>query len=318
MKAKKTVLWFCSILCMGGAHVASSLTLLPPEVVAKRNATMSYMDGLFENLGHDGALAELYKAVEENIEDTFYVRIVVNRLWPSAYNPTTESDPGILKIMRKVMDAYNNDPPYGAEGAITYLMRKGDASDLERLPNNETNIIIRYSANATLKARVEGINVLSPDFIPSVANTGAQALYVREILQRYWKEQANQNLLKIPDELLAIIVSFDEDGNPVCNVDLAKYGLSMPVITPKPEEEREHGTAPWNNNTVTFPHLGETPPQAVNPPEPVVKRPGQETESPPPEQPTEPSANKTLTWFVVIAIAVIAGITVWKQIKRKR
>ncbi|MCL1921522.1 MAG: hypothetical protein FWG50_10700 [Kiritimatiellaeota bacterium] len=27
-----------------------------------------------------------------------------------------------------------------------------------------------------------------------------------------------------------MVVWFDEDGNPVCNVDLAKYGLAMPEI----------------------------------------------------------------------------------------
>ena len=30
-----------------------------------------------------------------------------------------------------------------------------------------------------------------------------------------------------------MVVSFDADGIPVCSVDLAKYGLSMPVFTPK-------------------------------------------------------------------------------------
>jgi hypothetical protein len=35
---------------------------------------------------------------------------------------------------------------------------------------------------------------------------------------------------KIPTELLTLVVWFDDGGNPVCNVDLAKYGLTMPEL----------------------------------------------------------------------------------------
>ncbi|MCL1921145.1 MAG: hypothetical protein FWG50_08740, partial [Kiritimatiellaeota bacterium] len=31
-------------------------------------------------------------------------------------------------------------------------------------------------------------------------------------------------------ELLTLVVWFDDGGNPVCNVDLAKYGLTMPDL----------------------------------------------------------------------------------------
>jgi homoaconitase/3-isopropylmalate dehydratase large subunit len=71
------------------------------------------------------------------------------------------------------------------------------------------------------------------DFIPSVANTGPQALYVRYLLRKA-REMAERAPFKIPEELIKLTVSFDADGNPVSSVDLAKHGLSMPVITPKP------------------------------------------------------------------------------------
>jgi len=236
--------------------------------------------------------------------------MVIAILMSTSKNPLVEGNADVLRVMRKVVDTYKGNPPDQGSPATAYLIRKGDASDLERL-SDKTSKFQKYSARARLGTRVNGTNVLSCtilnysqstnksledgsyimtdrgryattrinlDFTPSVANTGKQAVYAREILQHYWKregeipdnfrsergefylERANQALSKIPSELLTIVVSFDKDGKPVSNVDLAKYGLSMPVITPKPDEEREHGTPLWYNNTVTFPHLNEPPP----------------------------------------------------------
>ncbi|MCL1922141.1 MAG: hypothetical protein FWG50_13900 [Kiritimatiellaeota bacterium] len=39
-----------------------------------------------------------------------------------------------------------------------------------------------------------------------------------------------EKVSQTPPELLTMVVWFDAGGNPVCNVDLAKYGLAMPEI----------------------------------------------------------------------------------------
>ena len=141
----------------------------------------------------------------------------------------------------------------GARAAKNFLSYKGDAKDM--------NLMSRSDDKKRLATRAAGTNVVEwfdrvghpPKdnyfhFIPSVTNTGPQALYAREILHRYWemlpeevlkREDTHRGIThrllyrdgsKIPAELLTLVVWFDEDGNPVCNVDLAKYGLTMPEI----------------------------------------------------------------------------------------
>ena len=340
----KTQNSFFTILCLYVTCVnLSADSFEEPEATARREAIESHLDRIYETSGSD-VLPELYKVLEENIEDGLFVGKLVGRLCGIAYNPTIEGDSEVLKIMRRVIDVYNDAPPYAYEtsGAREYLKRKGDASDLARLPND-----------AVLKARVGGINVMSGDtifnfrgsdgqsmsniyidFIPSVINVGTQALYVHEILKRYWEilgnipnefppterhtylERSKQAFLEMPEELLAIVVSFDADGTPVCNVDLTKYGLSMPIITPKPEKEQYRATAPWYNNTVVFPHETEnaqppatdaTAPAPDSAPE--AKRPDK-TETPPP-----PSPN--LTWLY-LAIGILAIICAWLGFARRK
>ncbi|MCL1921766.1 MAG: hypothetical protein FWG50_11970 [Kiritimatiellaeota bacterium] len=126
---------------------------------------------------------------------------------------------------------------------FAYLAFKGDARDLEVVKRFDSGTL-----GALLERRVAGENVFGYDadklkplgflglpktFFPSVANTGPQAVYVREILYRCWEENG-RDASKIPQELLTMVVSFDAEGVPVCSVDLAKHGLSMPVIEPKP------------------------------------------------------------------------------------
>jgi len=173
-------------------------------------------------------------------------------------------------------------------------------------------------------------------FFPSVANTGPQAVYVREILYRFW-EMAGRDSAKIPKELLTMVISFDEDGNPVCSVDLAKYGLSMPFITPKPDPnilfypQLEYFGSNYHvpygiPYTVIFPHEQEegwTPPPPPTPkavevpppdPAPETKQPNKEKPSAPPEKsPT----NKTFLWLAIFALAVFGGIVAWRKAKRK-
>ena len=40
--------------------------------------------------------------------------------------------------------------------------------------------------------------------------------------------------------------------------------------------------------------------------------------TPPPEKPTEQPVGKAILWLAIVALAVIVGMVVWKQIKRKR
>jgi len=237
-------------------------------------------------------------------------------------------------------------PDAGRRCIFSYLAIKGDERDLEvikRLPNNDLGRL--------LEMRVAGKNVVgdSPSciqFIPAVANTGPQAVYVRELLYRYW-EMAGRDSSKIPQELLTMVVSFNADGNPVCSVDLAKYGLSMPVITPKPDKRifsLAHIEFPWEDPvlTVNFPDLAEsveiTAYMDRNAPDwkglyiHVPKKPpisGIETKATPPVdtlqndtplsgQPQELPKSRTPPWLGILALLAIVGMAVWKQAKRKR
>ena len=155
---------------------------------------------------------------------------------------------------------------------FAYLAFKGDARDLEVVKRFDSGTL-----GALLERRVAGENVFGYDadklkplgflglpktFFPSVANTGPQAVYVREILYRYWEEN-DRDASKIPQELLTMVVSFDANRNPVCSVDLAKYGLSMPAIEPKLSRSmftQWNKGAPYDTPiklTVKFPDLAE-------------------------------------------------------------
>jgi hypothetical protein len=110
---------------------------------------------------------------------------------------------------------------------------------------------------------VEGVNVFESfhsDFgdivnvFPSVVNTGPQGLYVHHILMKAFELSGGDvRDPKIPEELLTMVITFDKDGNPVSSVDLTKLGLSMPVITPKPDK---YYRGEYN---VVFPHETEAP-----------------------------------------------------------
>ena len=75
-------------------------------------------------------------------------------------------------------------------------------------------------------------------FIPSVANTGPQAAYVYEALEQAMSLSKSPRhdsvyaiITNIAPELLTMRVWFDADGNAVCDVDLAKYGISVPGLS---------------------------------------------------------------------------------------
>jgi len=224
--------------------------------------------------------------------------------------PASHGDREVLDLMREVVA---RSPVPGR--AIEYLAKKGDESDIERLENvREIRVVQTPLAHVNILYRVEHLRErLSANvyrgvtFAPSIANTGPQAIYVREILRkaRVQKAALKDEIISrrkvveeerdvkwmqimsaynsgeitleelhafrekweqattpfdeeldalgremIPPELLAMVVSFDEDGNPVCSVDLAEYGLSMPVIEPKPHQH----DLPSTQYAVTFPH----------------------------------------------------------------
>ena len=141
-----------------------------------------------------------------------------------------------------------------------YLVLKGNERDID-------SVTVRRDI---LAARVAGTNVVNNPYfsglthspsvhlfsvVPSVTNTGPQALYVEAIFRQYWEQleiddgaeswgHPFRDPSKIPAELLTMVVWFDGDDNPVCNVDLSKYGLTMPELdvpnkpagkTPPPE-----------------------------------------------------------------------------------
>ena len=154
---------------------------------------------------------------------------------------------------------------------FTYLAVKGDRRDIELVDQYDSD-----GLGALLRARVVGTNVFEYDasslselgainkswFFPSVANTGPQAVYVREILYRYWEEHG-RDVSKMPQELLTMTVSFGEDGKPVSSADLSRYGLTMPVIVPQEAyiseirrlyQEKSNGASkmPQELTTMTF------------------------------------------------------------------
>ncbi|MCL2103749.1 MAG: hypothetical protein FWH21_01625 [Kiritimatiellaeota bacterium] len=108
-----------------------------------------------------------------------------------------------------------------------------------------TNLVDYYEA---APQRPAGFRI-----VPSVTNNGPQGRYVFEVLSQYLKaleieyREGDRNrpfrdASKIPAELLTMVVSFDAGGNPVCNVDLAKYGLTMPVLDVPVKPQAEGGT----------------------------------------------------------------------------
>jgi len=196
-------------------------------------------------------------------------------------NPEAKGEEVALEWTRKILAIHGGMPSTVNPSARTrdtgldiltikglhYLMLKGDARDIPLL-NQYTNA----PWGRILEMRVAGTNVIDipkmgrfslPWFFPSVTNTGPQALYVGEILYRYW-EGVEFDTAKIPQELLTMVVSFDKDGNPVSSVDLAKFGLSMPTITPNPKKhinwDRPPDPSMWQYNTytVTFPDLAKS------------------------------------------------------------
>jgi len=210
--------------------------------------TTQYLQGSYFGYTHFPAI---FKRLEADIEDFGKASSAVDIFARvDCFNLASEGDKEALEWTRKYLERYLPVAAGGVNGdAVEYLAVKGDGRDVEILSRHPNGALAQL-----LKTRVAGMNIFDmdsssgfglPRFIPSVANTGPQAIYAREILYRYW-EEAGRDSSKIPPELLAMAVSFDGDGNPVCSVDLAKYGLSVPVITPRPHREKFNW---WNDGS---------------------------------------------------------------------
>ena len=87
-------------------------------------------------------------------------------------------------------------------------------------------------------------------FLPSVVNTGPQAAYVYEAFGRAIfkelrsaKDGYETNMVKyIPPEMLTMRVWFDKEGKAVTDVDISKFGISVPglaFVTNAPPNVRE-------------------------------------------------------------------------------
>ena len=192
------------------------------------------------------SIEELCKILEEKFDDPGAVDFIMGRFcFLDGRDLTSYGNQEALGWARKVVSS--GDKRFNMHPAREYLMRKGGAGDLD--------IIGSSGFGSVLAKRVAGVNVINyhpfltfhePHWlgcIPSVTNTGPQGGYVADILRQYWENmEAETRVLgdgiprpfkdksKIPHELQTLVVWFDDDGNPVCNVDLAKHGLTMPEI----------------------------------------------------------------------------------------
>jgi len=193
--------------------------------------------------------------------------------------------PDMMRLTREFLAAKSENPHWqSAAYCLLYLSQKGDASDLPLLEKYaELPSKLDFAKNAgleslrILKARASGTNVLNlsktrlycwstnePPFLPSVANTGPQAVYVYDLLKQALAKYGDAT--NLPPELVTMVVSFDADGKPVCSVDPAKYGLVMPDFPPPPpaftnEPALTEPQTPTNNvpEKTDAPHIAETP-----------------------------------------------------------
>ena len=167
-----------------------------------------------------------------------------------------------------------------------------------------------------------------------------------DIWEKEWEERMMKEIQPLNEEYISLnakmsdlkkmMLTFDEDGNPVCNVDLAKYGLSMPILTPKPLDP--WAPFPYDQYTVIFPHETEnTNAPSTNATETINQSPSVPPtivqDTPQNEPPADAPLVPPVTPPVVIAsetkqpspwlylglgiLAVVGGIMVWTRTNRK-
>ncbi len=236
-------------------------------------------------------------------------------------NMCSTGHPDMMRLTRECLAAKIEKPDWqSAAYCLLYLSQKGDADDLpvvEKYAQLASNVdFSRESASESLrvlKARAAGTNVLSfwedrdycwstnePPFLPSVANTGPQAVYVYDLLKQALAKYGDAT--NLPPELVTMVVSFDADGKPVCSVDPAKYGLVMPDFPPPPpafanEPAMTEPQTPTNNvpEKTEAPHIAETP------------------DVPPPAQ-----KRSIAPLAVAVGAGIFAALLLWRGLRKRR
>jgi hypothetical protein len=218
-----------------------------------------------------------------------------------------------------------------------YLAIKGTRDDIKLLENARTDGSIservRQGLLDVLRERVKG-NFIIPDYghcfagseyviVPSVANTGPQGVYAYHILRKagdigIGKQRTDETglmYLEFPEELVKMVITFDEDGYPVSSVDLAKYGLSMPVIKINP-----HGSGTLDKYVAIFPHETEVSAETTE-----VKAPEVKTTTASKAKRPRPSVNETTSslpanrsWLYIVILTAITLAVGWFLFKRRK
>ena len=303
-----------------GAGVEESGPLDTPE--KRERADKIWTDMFFLGLNEgDLALSVYCELLAEHSDNPKIVDTIMKQFRYIGERSAEAVNQNALDWARKV--AMQEEPRHdGARAAEEFLSYKGDASDL--------GLVSKYRGNERLATRVAGTNIVEwfdsaghpPKdnyfhFIPSVTNTGPQALYVRAILHRYWETLPEvvrkiddtrrfiyRDGSKIPAELLTLVVWFDDDGNPVCNVDLAKYGLTMPEID-LPQNVKDEILRRARSAVETESLTDSAPPPHDTS---TAETPSAPEQSPPPSRP----------WLYVGLLALLcAGVALW-LIRKKR
>jgi len=290
----------------------------------------------FNSLGDDVLFPVYSELLSANMDNPKYVNYILGGfVTKDGSNLASYGNPEALRLTREVVSKGEDIP----EWALLYLTIKGNGDDVKLIEKAKVKIseCDRQEFVDALRERVDGNFIRGRNriprqlqgewgILPSVANTGPQGAYLRHIFEKLWsmREHWGDSMCPtIPEELITMVITFDKDGTPVSNVDLAKYGLSMPVITPKPD--KHHYVSNKYDYTVTFPHETE----ATAPTPPQVTEPVPDIEATPPtdttqedislsEQPQTPPKNKIPLWLGILALLAIVGMAVWKQTKRKR
>jgi len=299
-------------------------------------------DVKFNSLGNDVLLPAYCEVLSANMDSPETVQRIISVFSSlDGHNLASYGNQEALRLTRETVSK--------SEGvsyqALIYLTIKGDGDDIELIEKAQVSdpILKGWKEEMTdaLRKRVERNFVRGGQprslqgelsIIPSVANTGPQGVYAYHILlnagnmAEYLRHsETGFPYLEFPDELLKMVITFDEDGNPVSSVDLAKFGLSMPVITPKPTAHDNISFGEARGLAVTFPHEAKVSAPQVETDEAkpdtagVTGQPVKEEETPPPtEQPEDPPSGRTILWFALALLALLAGsVAAWRKAKRK-
>jgi len=321
-----TALYLCSVAQEEEVRrLIREFSEMPSVPTPERDGLINQLLAGLMPLDPDEAFPVYYQILEEKFDDPNYVTQIMRIfLWADGRNIASYGQQEALDWARKLMRDKKPGQGFEKGAAVDYLLVKGDERDIDLMSNRMWR--------ERLAMRVAGTNLINfwqkpwstgvnwEGCLPSVTNTGPQGVYVQEILRKVWEnleieiERGTEDWdpparfrdsSKIPDELLTMVVWFDKDGNPVCNVDLAKYGLTMPVIEPKPTGS--DSMYYWDKRTVTFPPPSEYPPPKVA---------TTSLSSADDTQPVDTPPNR-LYLYIALLVTLCATATLW-LIRKKR